>query len=81
MSVIALNGEKFETTDKIEFVENPKKVGKMAWSRYEIYQKAKTIDEFRKLVESNPDLKKYAAADLRYDHSKGYLKVVKPAKK
>ena len=68
---IVINGTKTETSTAIEYVENPKRVGKLAWTRYESYSAATTIGEYLQLAE-----KKYAMADLRYDMDHGFLSIV-----
>ena len=67
MSVV-INGVKAELATAIEYVNNPKRTGKMAWTRYETYQEATTIGEYFELTE-----KKYAMADLRYDLDHEFL--------
>ena len=70
MSVV-INGVKAEFATAIEYVSNPKRVGKKAWSRYESYQEATTIEEYFNLTE-----KKYAMADLRYDLDHEFLTIL-----
>ena len=70
MSVV-INGVKAEMSTTIEYVNNPKRVGKMAWSRYETYGEATTMAEYFELNE-----KKYAMADLRYDLDHEFLTII-----
>ena len=63
-----INDTKVESATTISYVSNPKRFGKKAWARYEEYQVATTIGEYMEMAES-----KYATADLRYDHMKGFL--------
>ena len=65
-----INSVKIEEGFTIEFVANPKRLGFKAYKRYEEYMSAKTLAEYTEIAE-----KKFAAADLRYDESHGYLKI------
>ena len=73
MTTIIINDKKVESSDSIEFKANPKRSGSKAHARYELYQKATTLDEFFEIVAANESLKKYARADLRYDQEHGFL--------
>jgi len=66
--VCNINGINVGDECKIECAPNPKRPGSKAHMRYEQYSKATTIKEYL----DNGGLK----ADLRYDHSKGYLTVL-----
>ena len=70
MSII-INAVKVESSTNIEYVSNPKRVGKKAWTRYESYAECTTIGEYFDIAE-----KKYAMADLRYDLDKEFLTII-----
>jgi len=63
-----INGEMFYEDTKIKFVENPKRENSKARKRYEMYEKARTFKEYMDL-----NVTKYALADFRNDHSKGFV--------
>lgn len=68
---LLINDVKVDAATEIEYRANPKVPNKKAWSRYEMYQTAKTIGEYLEMTE-----RKYAKADLKYDHAKGFLTIV-----
>jgi hypothetical protein len=68
---LLINDVKVCDSTVIEYRTNPKRIGKKAWARYEEYQDATTIGEYLELTES-----KFAKADLRYDHNKGFLTII-----
>ena len=63
-----INDTKVESSTPIRYISNPKRFGKKAWTRYEEYQSATTVGEYIEMTDP-----KYANADLRYDHMKGFL--------
>lgn len=65
---LLVNDVKVDENTPIEFGPNPKRSSGKAWARYEVYQTATTVGEYFELAE-----RKYAKADLRYDHEKGFL--------
>ncbi len=68
-TVIAnINGINVENDTVLKYQEsNPKRAGSKAHQRFEVYMKAKTVEEFLKFG----GLK----ADLRYDDSKGFVEI------
>lgn len=68
---ILVNGELVTDSTVIEYVDNPKRVGCNAYERYELYQGVTTIGEYFGIAEA-----KHAKADLRWDHDKGFMKLV-----
>lgn len=73
MATIIINDVQVDSSAQIEFKQNPKRSGSKAHSRYDRYQVATTLDEFFEIVNAADDCKKYARADLRYDHEHGFL--------
>lgn len=67
---MAINGTKVTGTTKIGYIDNPKRKGSMAHTRYAKYQAATTITEYLKLNDG-----KYAMPDLRHDLSKEFLTI------
>jgi len=66
-----INDVKVDENTEILYVKNPKRTNGKAWFRYEMYQDANTIGEYLETAE-----KKYAKADLKYDHAKGFLTII-----
>ncbi len=56
-------------TEGIKIQKNPKRLGGAPWRRYEIYQKAKTIQEAMEMGGSRED--------MRWDIQKGFIKRAK----
>ena len=65
---LLVNDVKVDENTRIDFAPNPKRSSGKAWARYEVYCTAATVGEYFDLANS-----KYAKADLRYDHEKGFL--------
>lgn len=72
---IIINGVMVDERTRLEYISNPKKVGSMAYDRYEEYQYALNIDEYRE-VQSKHNEGKSANPDLKYDHGRGFLKFI-----
>lgn len=70
MSVV-INGVKVEMSTVIQYVDNPKRVGKKSWTRYEEYQSVTTVGEYFEITDP-----KYSKPDLRYDMDHGFLTIV-----
>ena len=66
--VCNINGINVGDECRIECAPNPKRPGSKAHERYATYAESKTVKEYL----DNGGLK----ADLRYDHTKGFLKVL-----
>jgi len=73
MKIMNVNGTNVSENCKIELKGNPKRVGSKAWMRYEEYADAKTIGEY--LTAGG------LLADLRYDSTKGFLKILEKFEK
>ena len=63
-----INSTRVYTDTPIRYIDNPKRVGKKSWLRYEMYQHCETIGEYLSITD-----KKYSKPDLRYDLMKGFL--------
>lgn len=74
---IILNGVKANRDTIISFAKNPKKEGSLAHGRYGKYSRCKTVGSYLDKCAKDDSMKKYAKADLRWDHEKGYLTIVK----
>ena len=75
MTTFAICGTKVNDDTAIEFKSNPKRVGKLAWTRYEEYQKSTTIGEYMEITKEDWMIK-YRLADLRYDLEHKFLTIV-----
>jgi len=71
---LLVNAVKITSDCTLEYKANPKRSGCKAWTRYEGYQAATTIDEYMEITTDQDG--KYGYADLRYDEAKGFLKVM-----
>ena len=70
-----INNVKVEDDYTLEYAANPKRNGCKAWTRYETYSQYETVGEYLKKCALDDSMKKYARADLRYDHEHGHLKI------
>ena len=75
MSDYIINDTKVETDEQLHYIANPKRAGKKAHARYELYKEATTLEEYFAIIDENEIKRAVAKADLRYDLSKGYLKI------
>lgn len=69
---VYVNGYVIDGDTVLEYAANPKRIGFKAHARYEQYQEATTLDQYMSICADWPAAK----PDLKYDESKGYLKLI-----
>lgn len=66
-----INSVKIDENTRFEYKTNPKRQGFKAHARYEAYQTATNIEEYKEICEDIGST--CGNADLKYDEEKGFL--------
>lgn len=67
-----VNGVLVTEKSAIKFIANPKRVGSLAYDRYDSYQECETIGQYFEVCGDS----KYAKADLRWDHDRAFMTIL-----